>query len=201
MGNKRATRIQTPPPAPTATATAQRRPRHPSWTPALRQALVEYVPLLVTALRLNSWDITVDFETPAAAGSYAEITPHQYQKRAVVRFGSEFLTLDAASMRQTLVHELLHCHLFGLHHLSEEMLTQAVGRKRAALGLVALEAEVETVTDGLADVIAALLPLPDFPGAAPAPTDFVAHGTITFVGVLKGSSGPTRKDKGAARSR
>lgn len=132
------------------------------WTPEWRDAISSYVRDLQVALRLQDWDITLNFEAKVE-DAYAEIDPHENQKRAEISFGGLFADLDPVNMRQTLVHELSHCHLFNLHYLAEGLLNEGVGKKRAGLALFAVNSEIERATDAFADAFAPLLPLPVLP--------------------------------------
>lgn len=148
-------------PAVSSAATARARRQDPrGWTENRRVATSDYVARLASALHLSDWHISVNFTVPADAGAYAEIVPHANQRRAEIRFGVAFNSLDAPGVRQTLVHELLHCHLFAPHHLAEEMLMASAGDKKSALGLIALDASIESATDAIAEAFAAVLPLP-----------------------------------------
>ncbi len=129
------------------------------WTAPRRKLLTEYVGDLADCLHLADWHITVNFDVPADEDAYAEIVPHSNQRRAEIRVGSSFDILDAAGVRQTLVHELLHCHLFAPHHLAEELLVASAGKK-SSLALIALNAAVEQATDAIAEAMAAMVPLP-----------------------------------------
>lgn len=129
------------------------------WTASRRRLLTDYVGDLADRLHLADWHIAVNFDVPAAEDAYAEIVPHSNQRRAEIRVGSSFDSLDLAGVRQTLVHELLHCHLFAPHHLAEELLMASAG-KRSSLALIALNSAVEQATDAIAEAMAAMIPLP-----------------------------------------
>lgn len=134
--------------------------RNRTWKRSDREAVTRYIGMLQEELRLRDWDITVDFDHMAAGDAYAEITPHENQKRAEIRFGLDFMTLDAAGVRQTLTHELLHCHLFNTLHVAENIFEASMGGKAAAIAGLAMNAEIERATDAIADAISASLPLP-----------------------------------------
>lgn len=130
------------------------------WTPPRRSAVTDYVARLAELLHLTDWHVSVNFEVPASADSYAEVVPHANQRRAEIRFGAAFNGLDADGIRQTLVHELMHCHLFAPHFLAEDMIVSSAGRKQSRLGLLALDAAIEQATDAIAEAFASSAPLP-----------------------------------------
>ena len=133
------------------------------WTPARRRYTAEYIANLQGLLRLRDWEIRVDFDTSCEDDELATMTPYEDQKRAVMRFGAEFLDLPADDMRQTLVHELIHCHLFSLHHLTERIIGSLGGDKAMRAGLPGVTASVELTTDALADAFAPLIPVYELP--------------------------------------
>lgn len=129
----------------------------PRWTARRRRAVLLYVPELAAALRLADWDIRVDFTVPAPSSACATVTPSWAQKRAVVRFGPTFLDLSAGDQQHTLVHELLHCHLFGVHEAARRVIAAAPVAARP-LARSSVNFEVEAAADALADAVWPLLP-------------------------------------------
>ena len=130
----------------------------PVHLPLAPEEIEAYVRDLQGRLRLTDWTILINLTDPAKDDALADITPWTHQRRAELRLGSKFADLSPEDARQTLVHELLHCKLFALHDLVEEMLTEAAGAKAARLALVAINASIEQATDDLADVIAPHMP-------------------------------------------
>ena len=142
------------------------------WTAADRKSMAGYVTVLQEQLRLRDWDIKVNFDEEGSDDAYADITPHLNQKRAEIRFGDAFFELDPVGVRHTLVHELLHCHLFYVHDTAESVFRATIRTKAADIAAITLNAEVERATDAIADAMAPLVPLPDvLPGwsTMPAP--------------------------------
>lgn len=137
----------------TATATPVTPPRE--WTARRRKVVLEHVQVLAPTLRLADWDIRLDFDNPASEDSDAQIFRNDGQKRATVRFGPAFLTLSADDQRQTLVHELVHCHLFALHEVAAAAF-KLLPEPARELAATLMNDQVELATDGLADAIAPL---------------------------------------------
>lgn len=127
------------------------------WTARRRKAVCDHIALLAPKLRLADWTITCDFTKESDEGSVAQIDRTPHSKHATICFGPDFLELAAAEQHQTLVHELVHCHLFGMHCLAEESLN-LLPTAAKKLSLALLTAQVEEATDALADALAPLLP-------------------------------------------
>lgn len=81
------------------------------------------------------------------------------QKRAVIEISADWASWDAADLRSTVVHELLHCHA--------EPMRWAVNNTKHAVGTALYEViydaftdAMELAVDGIATAWAATLPLP-----------------------------------------
>ena len=61
-------------------------------------------------LRLDHWDIKVDFTTPAEDGSIAENSRMNKYDDAIIRLHPDWQMWDAKFTAENMVHELLHCH-------------------------------------------------------------------------------------------
>ena len=133
------------------------------WSQGRRKYVVEYIASLQGILRLRDWEIRVDFDSQCEEDELATMTPYEDQRRCVMRFGIEFLELPFEEMRQTLVHEMLHCHMFQLHHMTERIIGSLGGDRAVRAGLPAINASVELTTDILADAFAPLLPKFELP--------------------------------------
>lgn len=127
------------------------------FTVAQKNAIRGYVELAAMYLRLNDWTITVDFDTEAPE-AIADMNPLPNSKHATLRLGAQFKDLDARMQSQTLIHELVHCHLFGLHGVTETLLANLKSSTAVAVANGVLNDQVEQVTDALADVLVDLLP-------------------------------------------
>ncbi|MFM7087984.1 MAG: hypothetical protein ACKOW9_00400 [Candidatus Paceibacterota bacterium] len=128
------------------------------WTPARRKAVAEYIAKLQGILRLRDWEIIIDFE-PISIGenAYATITPEIDQRRATLQFSELFFKQPHHALRQTLIHEILHCHFFWMESMVERMLhgvSEEVGRAASP----AVTSQVEFIVDSIADAFAPLCP-------------------------------------------
>ena len=99
------------------------------WSSHRKLYVETYVKNLQKILRLRDWKISVDWR----------------------KFADE----DQA---QTLIHELLHCHLFALDNLASDTVDALSSKSAGKVFEVALEAAVECTTDTLADVLLPFVP-------------------------------------------
>jgi hypothetical protein len=124
-----------------------------------RKAYIEgYIRELLVIMRLQDWTITMDWSISKDQDVYATILSSPDQKRATLNLTLKFLELDSKERSQTLVHELMHCHLFSLHYLTEKSIEQACSKKVSEMFLVGFDCEIEKATDAIADIIAPFVP-------------------------------------------
>jgi hypothetical protein len=127
------------------------------WSSSKRGKVLDYVTYLQKELKLLDWEITVDFTEPALDGAVATMSPFENQRKVVLQFGDEFLNQTEFEIQQTLVHELLHCHFFALHHSTEATVESLAGKKGLKAYAPSLNSLIESATDIMADAIAPLL--------------------------------------------
>jgi hypothetical protein len=109
--------------------------------------------------RLQDWTLTIS-TTPAPDDAFADIDIPAGQKRAVIRLGPKFWTASADDQRQTIAHELTHCH----HALTDAVI--AVVRESGKLTTTdsdwlneQYKLAREYAVDGIADAVAGWLPV------------------------------------------
>ena len=163
------TPLNRPAPAAKATKAAKTSPAPgPAWSANRRDRVTRFVTVAQQRLRLTDWTVRVDFDTPAGADELATINPMPAQKHATLRLGPLFLALNAHDQRQTLVHELIHCHLFRLSQSVTRMVEQLDENGPRPLATVMLSDEIEWATDALADVFVTLMADQPVPASPPA---------------------------------
>lgn len=130
-------------------------------TDAQRAALQAWIDDAKPALRLSHWyivakdtppedgDGTIDAE--AFAGSFIR----DNSDYSSVHLGDSFWQEDSEAQRETLTHELLHCHLYRLHQFVGDRLR---GPDRATASVLE-----EIAIEQLARIIAPHLPVPEIP--------------------------------------
>lgn len=130
----------------------------PLWTVRRRRLIEKFVLEAGRRLRLSDWEIVIDFENPSPDTTFATITRVRDQKRAILRLNpANFLSESAYDQRQTLVHELLHCHLFDVHEAAEVAVSAVKGSSHRKSLTKVVHSRVEQVTDALADSFVALM--------------------------------------------
>jgi hypothetical protein len=131
---------------------------------AFRAYVEGYVALVQEELRLQDWVLKVDWKTPPPDECHAAIVPHTNSKHASIVLHPTFMDLDNEARRQALVHEVMHCHVFDVHHTAELMIEKST-RAKSTFDMAAevLNARVEILTDVLADVMAPYFPPFDAP--------------------------------------
>jgi hypothetical protein len=135
------------------------------WSPARRKYVAEYLADAQLALRLSDWEITLQFGVTSDpdGDTLATMTAYEDQRRATMRFGKDFFDLSPAEMRQTLIHEMLHCHMFAPHHNAERTVTELGGTRAGDAFSVGMTSMIELATDAIADSLAPFFPTFELP--------------------------------------
>lgn len=128
--------------------------------------VLRYVVSLKKLLRLSDWNIVVQNE-PCASDSFAEIDVITAQHLAKMYLNKSYKKESPESVRATIVHELLHCHLSPISELSREILkplAEELGGNRVIKSAInGIEYETERSIDGIAEAISVYFPLPNMP--------------------------------------
>ena len=123
---------------------------------ALQAWLAEAVPIM----RLSHWVLTAKPLPPGEGGvdseTFAGSFIHDNSDTASVHLGDKFWEQDEAGQRETLTHELLHCHFYRVRTFTGDRL-----RKQDQETANQME---EIVIEQLSRIIAPLLPMPSIPG-------------------------------------
>lgn len=113
--------------------------------------LQPYFRALADGMGLRDWVFEI-LDRPADKGCNAQIHCTKGRKHARVRIGKHLRKRSLDEQRQTLVHELVHCHFAATHNATE-----------SAVSEVAYQFFVESFelgVDAVADLIALSMPLP-----------------------------------------
>jgi hypothetical protein len=117
-----------------------------------KQRFSAYLRRLADALKLSDWRVEIDDRPPDSGRATAEVECVYGRRYAVVRLSERFLEQSPGEQRNSLVHELIHCHLNPAAAMAlDEMGDGGAGHFRRML---------EYAVDGLADAIAPHMPLP-----------------------------------------
>lgn len=140
-----------------------------NWTNVRREKVEQWLEKAKDDLSLGDWVIQIDWEgNPDTAydgtgepNAIATMLHHPDSKHATLSISRRFLEFEGSTQRQILTHELVHCHLFGLHAFAEnnmKLLSPKGNKPLKKVLIMNLDSQVESVTDALADVLAPLLP-------------------------------------------
>jgi hypothetical protein len=115
-----------------------------------KQRFSAYLRRLADALKLSDWRVEIDDRPPDSGRATAEVECVYGRRYAVVRLSERFLEQPPDEQRNSLVHELIHCHLNPAAAMAlDEMGDGGAGHFRRML---------EYAVDGLADAIAPHMP-------------------------------------------
>lgn len=134
------------------------------WTPELRLALGAYVRRLADRMGLRGWRFELDYDPQDADGVTAESDLLEGRAVSVIRFSERFLEGDDDERRESVVHELLHCHHAEATYMVEADLRDALGTTAHDLFTAAWRRSMERCVDRLAALVAPTMPpcrLPD----------------------------------------
>ncbi len=128
-----------------------------------RRELGRYARAMADELELRDWTINLLYR-PSDRCNDAEIGCVYGQKTANLQVSENFRQLDRDRQRQTITHELLHCHW----HLPSEMvvtkdLEAALGAQADQLFAEGFRRQLEYAIDATAAALAKHLPYIDWP--------------------------------------
>lgn len=117
-----------------------------------RRRFGSYLRDLADRLGLRDWTVRVLDGAPDTPDAVATVDCPSGRKIAAVNLSDGFLDLSPAEQRQTLTHELVHCHFWPAYDLAHQYLSEDA--------FAAFRQALEYGVDGLADVLAPHLPVP-----------------------------------------
>lgn len=128
-----------------------------------REELKRYIRWVANEMLLADWTFDVKWESPSDPDALANCTPIFGRKRATLRFCDDFRNLVADEQRDTVVHELIHCHFAPAQCQVEKDLERHLGVQADQLFFESFKRNVEYAVDGLAGAIAKHMPLIEWP--------------------------------------
>lgn len=131
-------------------------------TEAERAILAQYVRERADELGLRDWVIELSRDEPGQDDALAVVEAITGRKKAVVKVCPDFRALSPAEQRNTIIHELLHCHLWPIEEVGDSLdVALSHGQWMQHKGNVHLA--VEYACDGLATAIDELFDLVPWP--------------------------------------
>lgn len=124
----------------------------------LKPPLYDYVQQLAGLLNLGQWRITISPQAPDD-DALASCRVTSGQQLAAIRISPALIKADPEEQRDTILHELLHVHLWPLGEAVEHAFP-ALGTAAAGVLEAAHDLAAERATDAIAVAIAPFFPLP-----------------------------------------
>lgn len=128
-----------------------------------RDAIERWLQAAALAIGLPGWRVIVSAGLPKSDRSIAENFLRDSAEVATIAIGSTFFSYPEPERRETLVHELLHCHLHALTLYARDAVSGELGKRWEALFDMTIAEHEELACDRLARAIAPML--------APSPED------------------------------
>jgi hypothetical protein len=139
-------------------------------TARARREFERYVRYIADRMELRDWTIRVDHDSCDAKHTegfqwQAKCSPVPGRKFAILTFDpSCFTDLNRHELRQTVVHELVHCHFYGLWDTVRQDSLDLIAEQDAYDVLIAgVRRHLEYGVDAVADAIAPRMPLIKWP--------------------------------------
>jgi len=117
-----------------------------------KQAFAPYIRRLGDTLALKDWTFDIVSSAPSDNGEVS-IEPIVGRKLVLIRLSEEFLESGPGEQRHSLTHELIHAHHAPMIEIAKQTMSDNAWSSFKLM--------MEYATDGLADGIASLLPLPE----------------------------------------
>jgi hypothetical protein len=143
-----------------------------------RQSWLPYARDLADRLGLRDWRVAVSDDPPEDPGATASIECVEGRRLAILRLSDRFLAGRPADQRQTVTHELIHCHLAPL-----DQVVMAAGLSDPWVRVI-----LEYAIDGLAAAVAPMLPIPPTAGLSELAPAWNADGPLAVGAEWVGNS-------------
>lgn len=125
-----------------------------------------YVQILRRKMGLSEWKIDLR-DKPCSSDALGECDVIYGQYRATISLNKNYRKEKPESLRNTIVHELLHCHMSPITEAAmstfEAFEEEAHGRKIVQAAINSMEYQTERVIDLIAEVVSPIMPLPKIP--------------------------------------
>lgn len=135
-----------------------------------REALIgPYIRWIADAMGLQDWTFNVVIGQPDSPNNPdglewgASCEPVPGRKAATITVAPWLCTADREQLRETVVHELAHCHFFGVWDTVRRDLHGPLGQQTYDVFVAGLERHMEYGIDAVAETIARHMPLIEWP--------------------------------------
>ena len=134
--------------------------------PHIEPWINSYVQILRRKMNLGEWKITL-YKKPCANDTLGECDITYGQHIATISLHKDYKKDKPDNLRNTIVHELLHCYLSPITEAANTALEpfedDIHGRKIIQSSINSMEYQTERVIDRLSYIIAPTMPLPKMP--------------------------------------
>lgn len=125
-----------------------------------------YVQILRRKMGLSEWKIDLR-DKPCSSDSLGECDIIYGQYRATISLNKNYRKERPESLRNTVVHELLHCYMSPITESAATTLEpfedEPHGRRIIQSAINSMEYQTERVVDLLAELVSPMMPLPKIP--------------------------------------
>jgi hypothetical protein len=125
-----------------------------------------YVQIVRRKMNLGEWKIFLD-QKPCPNDSLGECDIIYGQHTATISLNKSYKKEKPETLRNTVVHELLHCYLSPITEAAIQALEpfeeDIHGRKIIQSAVNSMEYQIERIIDRLSDIISPTMPLPKIP--------------------------------------
>ena len=122
-----------------------------------QKALREYVRWVADRVGLRDWHFTLFYEHDEE-DAIAICTPTYGRRRAKIQFAADFRTLDVDEQRNSVIHELLHCHLAAVQDQVRLDLPKELAQSAYNLFFAAFRQNLEYAVDAISASLAKDIP-------------------------------------------
>lgn len=124
-----------------------------------RHELGQYVREVANMCGLRDWMVGIADDPPEDEEANAQVDVPFGRRCAMIRFKPSWAEVDPEELRQTVVHELVHCHLWSLDQRASDLYGTLKGNAYMLYHKAHHEA-LELAVDAIAQAWAEFLPLP-----------------------------------------
>jgi hypothetical protein len=136
-----------------------------------QKALGEYIRWIADAMGLRDWRFELELgdasegqaERPDGSRWGASCAPIPGRKVATITLAPWQRDEERAELRQTVVHELTHCHFFGLWDTVRNDVLQPLGQLPYDIFVANVERHMEYGVGAMSDALASHMPLIEWP--------------------------------------
>jgi hypothetical protein len=138
------------------------------------RVLVNYTREIADLIGLKSWQFDLSRD-PAPYGVIARVEVWGDSETCTIWIGPAFWKYGPKMQRETVVHELIHCHTNPLVKYAKAMGRSELGQQASRAFDAALDINHERTVDGIAAAVARMCPLIDWQSLEPIYHDYEAQ--------------------------